>query len=81
VLDTLDVIKVCTGYELDGEMIESFPAVSHDARRIKPVYTTLPGWQTTTLGTTNFETATRQSSTKAQHLKNGLVKMDSESPL
>lgn len=55
VLDALDEIKVCTGYKLDGEMIESFPAVSQDARRIEPVYTTLPGWKSSTLGTTNFD--------------------------
>lgn len=55
VLDTLDEIKVCTGYKLNGEMIESFPAVPQDAKRIEPAYTTLPGWQTSTLGTTNFD--------------------------
>lgn len=55
VLDTLEEIKVCTGYKLDGELIESFPPVAADAKRIEPVYTTLPGWQTSTLGTTNFD--------------------------
>jgi adenylosuccinate synthase len=54
VLDTLDEIKVCTGYKLDGEIIESFPPVSQNAKRIVPVYTVLPGWKTSTLGTTNF---------------------------
>src|SRR6186997_578511 len=54
VLDTLDEIKVCTGYKLDGRMCESLPAVSQDLRRIEPVYATLPGWRSSTLGTTEM---------------------------
>jgi adenylosuccinate synthase len=54
VLDTLDEIKVCTGYKLDGQLCESLPAVSQDLRRITPVYATLPGWKSSTLGVTEF---------------------------
>jgi adenylosuccinate synthase len=52
VLDELDEIKVCTGYKLNGKICESLPAVSQDLRRIEPVYATLPGWRSSTLGTT-----------------------------
>lgn len=55
VLDALDEIKVCTGYEIDGERIETFPAVSQDLQKIKPIYETLPGWKTETLGITKIE--------------------------
>jgi adenylosuccinate synthase len=55
VLDALDEIKVCVGYEVDGKRIDTFPAVSHDLRMIKPIYETLPGWKSETLGTTEFE--------------------------
>ena len=54
VLDTLDEIKVCTGYKLDGRTCESLPAVSQDLRRIEPIYATLPGWKTSTVGTTEM---------------------------
>jgi adenylosuccinate synthase len=54
VLDTLDEIKVCTGYKLDGRMCESLPAVSQDLQRVEPVYATLPGWQSSTLGMTEM---------------------------
>jgi adenylosuccinate synthase len=54
VLDTLNEIKVCTGYKLDGRMCESLPAVSQDLRRVEPVYATLPGWQSSTLGMTKM---------------------------
>ena len=54
VLDTLDEIKVCTGYKLHGKLCESLPAVSQDLRRAEPVYATLPGWKSSTLGTTEI---------------------------
>jgi adenylosuccinate synthase len=54
VLDELDEIKVCTGYTLDGRTCESLPAVSQDLRRAKPVYATLPGWKSSTVGTTEM---------------------------
>jgi adenylosuccinate synthase len=52
VLDALDEIKVCTGYQLNGEALITFPAVSQDLRNAEPVYATLPGWKTSTLGVT-----------------------------
>jgi len=55
VLDALDEIKVCTGYRLDGKLIDSFPAVSQNLRRIEPVYATLPGWNASTEGITKLE--------------------------
>jgi adenylosuccinate synthase len=45
VLDDFDMIEVCTGYELDGNPIQGFPASAADAERIKPVYESLPGWK------------------------------------
>lgn len=55
VLDALEEIKVCTGYKLDGQTLDSFPAVSQDLRRIEPVYATLPGWKSSTEGVTQME--------------------------
>jgi len=55
VLDALEQIKVCVGYEIDGKRVDTFPAVSSDLRQINPVYETLPGWLADTVGTTEFE--------------------------
>ncbi len=55
VLDALDEIKVCVGYEIDGERVETFPAVSQDLLKIKPICETLPGWKSETLGATKIE--------------------------
>ena len=55
VLDALDEIKVCTGYNLEGRALEYFPAVAQDLRRVKPVYETLAGWKTSTAGITQMD--------------------------
>jgi len=43
VLDQFEVIRVCVGYEQDGEVIESFPF--EISERLKPIYVELPGWK------------------------------------
>ncbi len=55
VLDELDEIKVCVGYRLNGKAIQSFPAVNRDLNDVEPIYETLEGWKTDTLGTTEFD--------------------------
>ena len=50
VLDGLDEIKVCTGYRLDGEVIDYLPASQGAQARVEPVYETLEGWKGTTAG-------------------------------
>ena len=44
VLDGLDSVKICTGYEYKGEIISDFPASLDVLADCKPVYETLPGW-------------------------------------
>ena len=54
VMGYLDEIKVCTGYEIDGEITTDFP-VTPELKKAKPVYTTLPGWKCDLRGTTKWE--------------------------
>jgi adenylosuccinate synthase len=61
VLDTLDEIKVCVGYKLDGRVCESLPPVSQDLRRAEPIYEKLPGWQSSTLGMTEMSSLPRNA--------------------
>lgn len=49
VLDGLSEIKICTGYRLDGQVIQHVPDTP-DLARCEPVYETWPGWQTSTRG-------------------------------
>ena len=43
VLDHFDEIKVCTGYRLDGEVLNHVPDTA-DQERCEPIYETWPGW-------------------------------------
>ena len=55
VLDGLEEIKVCTGYELDGKSIERFPASMGAQARVKPVYKSFEGWSGTTEGARTWD--------------------------
>jgi adenylosuccinate synthase len=50
VLDGLDELRICTGYKLNGKVIDYFPARSADQHNIEPIYESLPGWKDTTAG-------------------------------
>jgi adenylosuccinate synthase len=50
VLDGLEEIKVCVGYELEGKRIDYFPASMGSQAAVKPVYESLEGWSETTAG-------------------------------
>ncbi len=50
VLDGLDEIKICVGYELDGRRIDHYPASSIHQANVKPVYETIEGWKDSTQG-------------------------------
>ena len=49
VLDGLDEIKICTGYEEDGTQVEGFPDMGR-LSSCRPIYEALPGWQAATSG-------------------------------
>ncbi|MCA3595352.1 MAG: adenylosuccinate synthase [Methylobacterium sp.] len=50
VLDGLPDLQVCTGYRLDGRVIEYLPASESAQKRVEPVYETIPGWSGSTAG-------------------------------
>ena len=53
-LGYLDELKICTGYELDGEVITDFPVTSK-VYKAKPVYETVPGWKCDVRGIRSFD--------------------------
>ena len=44
VLGGLDEIKICVGYDFDGEVIKYFPSTSDEVARCKPIYETHDGF-------------------------------------
>jgi adenylosuccinate synthase len=54
VLDGFETIRICTGYQIDGETIDHPPLLPHRYPECVPVYESWPGWGGTTAGTTEF---------------------------
>jgi adenylosuccinate synthase len=50
VLDGFDEIKICVGYDLDGQRIDRLPAGQNAQARVKPIYETFEGWAQSTRG-------------------------------
>ena len=55
VLDGLEELLLCTGYELDGEQIDLLPMGADDITRCKPIYESMAGWADSTVGVTQYD--------------------------
>ena len=55
VLDGLEEVKICTGYQLDGEQISYLPTGAEVFSRCEPVYESMPGWSEQTEGATEWD--------------------------
>ncbi len=50
VLDGFDELKICVGYDLDGQRLDYLPTATDQQARVTPVYETLTGWSESTAG-------------------------------
>ncbi|WP_412554476.1 adenylosuccinate synthase [Shimia sp. MIT1388] len=50
VLDGFEKLKICVGYELDGETLDYLPTAADQQARCKPIYEEIDGWSETTEG-------------------------------
>ena len=55
VLDGLDELKLCTGYELDGQTTDILPMGADDIARCVPIYESMPGWSQSSVGVTQYD--------------------------
>ena len=55
VLDGLSELKICTGYEIKGQLYEYIPSSLYAFKEIQPIYQTLAGWSESTGGISSFE--------------------------
>ena len=55
VLDGIEELQLCVGYELDGEKIDILPMGADDIERCKPIYESIPGWTDSTVGVTDYD--------------------------
>ena len=54
VLDGFEELKICTGYRLDGKLIDYLPAATAQQARVEPVYETMAGWSESTRGARSY---------------------------
>ena len=55
VLDSFDSIRLCSAYELDGEIVTDFPGSAAVLERCTPIYEDFPGWDSPTAGVTDYD--------------------------
>ena len=50
VLDGFRTLKICVGYDLDGQRLDYLPTAADAQARCTPIYEELDGWPETTAG-------------------------------
>ncbi|WP_029148824.1 adenylosuccinate synthase [Methylophilus sp. 5] len=55
VLDGIESLDICTGYKLDGKVVDMLPVGADDVARCEPIYETVPGWTETTFGAKTWD--------------------------
>ncbi len=55
VLDGLETIRICVGYEINGEPVTGVPLILDRLAECEPVYEDMPGWSDSTVGVTRYE--------------------------
>lgn len=61
VLDGIASIGICTGYEVDGKMLRSFPANVEDLAKVKPHYEYFEGWNCSLAGIKSYDALPKQA--------------------
>lgn len=68
VLDGMERVRICTGYELDGEELEAPPHTADQLARCTPRYLELPGWNESTVGAESVEALPKAAQTYLETL-------------
>ncbi len=50
VLDGFETLKICVGYELDGQRLDYLPTAANLQARVTPIYEEMEGWTQSTAG-------------------------------
>ena len=55
VLDELETLKICVGYEINGKKYDHMPASAGLVEKLTPVYEEIAGWKSNTAGVREFD--------------------------
>ncbi len=83
VLDAFEEIKICVGYNLNGQQIDYFPSSEFDQEKIVPIFESFEGWNSTTTGINDFKNLPEQAQKyvkRISELTNTKIDLISTSP-
>lgn len=69
VLDGLSELQICTGYAMDGRLLDLLPLGADELARCEPIYETMPGWQENTFGVQHWDDLPKNARTYLQRLE------------
>lgn len=69
VLDAVETIKVCVGYECDGERVDLVPASISKLARCTPIYEDFKGWNCPTTECTSWEELPEQAQKYVEYIE------------
>lgn len=69
VLDGIDELNICTGYKLDGKVLDLLPIGADDVARCEPIYETVKGWSETTFGVKTWDTLPKNAQNYLKRLE------------
>ena len=68
VLDGLETIRICVGYEIDGKPIDEPPVMVDRLAECKPVYEDMAGWNESTVGITSYDKLPKNARTYLERM-------------
>ena len=69
VLDDVETIKVCVGYEVDGERVDNVPASIRKLERCTPIYEEFKGWNSPTTECTSWDELPEQAKKYVEYIE------------
>lgn len=72
VLDEVTEIKVCVGYKLDGEIINTIPALESEYSRVEPIYEKLNGWISDTTKCSSYDELPKEAKEYIKFVENNV---------
>lgn len=69
VLDGLEIIRLCVGYEIDGERMSGLPVMVDRFAEYQPIYEDMPGWSESTVGITEYSALPTNAQTYLERIE------------
>ena len=55
VMDGMETVRICVGYNIDGQYSDILPVGAESLASCEPVYEDMPGWSNSTVGVKNYD--------------------------